>query len=89
MARVQLNHCDELEIVEGSISDAKLIQINEMRKQVFDACEFGEALPLVLNKAHLVTWCFGELPITGNNKEFSRLKASLQRAPVRMMWRNS
>ena len=70
MARVQLNHCDELEISEGSISDAKLIQINEMRKQVFDACEFGEALPLVLNKAHLVTWCFGELPITGDSKEF-------------------
>ena len=74
MARVQLNHCDELEIIEGSISDAKLIQINEMRKQVFDAREFGEALPLVLNKAHLVTWCFGELPITGDSKEFFKIK---------------
>ena len=78
LARVQLNHCDELQISEGCIPDAKLIEINETRKKVFEECEFGEEtgapLPLVLTKSHLVTWCFGELPIAGDSKEFFKIK---------------
>ena len=57
-------------VEEGSISDGKLAAINTARQQILGRCEFKDmadadvlSLPLTLTKAHVTTWCLGELPI--------------------------
>ena len=67
-------------VEEVSISDEKLAEINTARQQILGRCEFKDmadadmlSLPLTLTKAHVTTWCLGELPINEDTKPFFKI----------------
>ena len=80
LARVHLDHGNGMEIDEISISDQKLTEINTARHQILGQCEFKDvadtdmlSLPLTLTKAHVITWCLGELPINEDTKPYFKI----------------
>jgi hypothetical protein len=80
LVRTLLNHGHNLVIGEASISDTDLDKINAQRLEILGACEFknaahgdGLSLPLALTKSHVVTWCFGELPIDEDTKPYFKI----------------
>ena len=68
-------------VEEVSISDEKLAEINTARQQILGRCEFKDmadadmlSLPLTLTKAHVTTWCLGELPIDEDTKPYFKIE---------------
>ena len=80
LARVHLDHGNGMEIDETIISDQTLTEINTVRHQILGQCEFKDvtdtdmlSLPLTLTKAHVITWCLGELPINEFTKPYFKI----------------